>query len=78
MLITINPPLIPGVWSLDPTSTMARLRLQNKQKLKRGLKKGAARDRTGTARDNTVTTMDKTEATRDKTGTARDKKGTGA
>ena len=28
MLISTNPPLIPGIWSLAPTSTMARLRLQ--------------------------------------------------
>ena len=28
MLISTNPPWIPGIWSLAPTSTMARLRLQ--------------------------------------------------
>ena len=28
LLISSNPPLIPGIWSLAPTSTMVRLRLQ--------------------------------------------------
>ena len=28
MLISSNPPFIPGFWSLAPTSTMVRLRLQ--------------------------------------------------
>ena len=28
MLISNNPPLIPGIWSLAPTSTMVRRRLQ--------------------------------------------------
>ena len=63
MLISTNPPLIPGIWSLDPTSTMARLR-------------GAARNKTRTARDKTGTATDKTGTVRDKTGTATDKKGT--
>ena len=43
-IISINPPLIPGIWSLDPTSTMVRLRLQKVatdsscQKKKKGIK----------------------------------------
>ena len=91
MVISTNPPFISGIWSLAPTSTMARLRLQRaatksslpvktiteRQKRCSKGQTGTARDKTGPAMDKTGTTRDKTGTTRDKTGTAREKTGTG-
>ena len=82
MFISSNPPLIPGIWTVAPTSTMVRLRLQRAETksscpTKKRDKRAAARDKTGTARDKTGTARDKIGTTRDKTGTARDKKGQG-
>ena len=83
MFISSNPPLIPGIWTVVPTSTMVRLRLQRAATkssclTKRGTKEvqpGTKQGQPGTKQGQLGT---KTGTTRDKTGTARDKKGTRA
>ena len=77
MFISSNPPLIPGIWTVAPTLTMVRLRLQ-RAATESSCPTKIKREKRGAARDNTGTTRDKTRTTRYKKGTARNKKGTGA
>ena len=85
MLISTNPPLIPGIWSLAPTSTMVRLRLQRAaaesshptKTITEGQKmcsQGQNRDSQGQDRDNQGQNRDNQGQNRDSQG----QKGTGA
>ena len=81
MLIGSNPPLIPDIWSLAPTSTMARLRLQRAatesscptKKETKGCSQGENRNSQGQNRDSQGQNRDNQGQNRDSQGQKKDR-----
>ena len=88
MLISTNPHLVPGIWSLAPASSMVRLRLRGaatesscptcvKPRITQGQQgiPGTAGGRAGIDMERSGITSDRTGIARDRAGIARDRAG---
>ena len=79
MLLSTNSPLIPVIWSLAPTSTMARLRLQRAATESscptKSLTEGQKRCSQGQYRDSQGQDRDSQGQNRDNQGQKRDSQG---